>query len=75
MVIKKSRREDLPLGEIWVGKFRLSQSHGVTEVLYESALAGERGTHTQTICMVTIEKNNNKKKNPLVTVRLAARSP
>ena len=34
---------------------RSSQSHGVTEVLCWSAMAGEKGTNTEPICMVTIE--------------------
>ena len=34
---------------------RLSHSHGFTELLCWSAMAGERGTNTKSTCMVTIE--------------------
>ena len=56
LVITKSRREDFTIGRNPGGKIhRLRQTHGVTEVLCRSAMAGERGTNTKTICMVTIE--------------------
>ena len=57
LVIIKCRREDLPLGEIRVGKFTYRVSPMVSQKSF--AEAGERGTQTQPICMVTTEITTN----------------
>ena len=55
-VMNKSKLGGFAIGRnLCQNVHRLSQSHGVTEIVYWSAKAGERGTTTQPCCVVTIE--------------------